>query len=299
MKPNLMILAAGMGSRYGGLKQVDSIGPCGEAIIDYSIHDALEAGFGKIIFIIRESIEKDFKEKFDDKFKGRFEFDYAFQEYHTCFEPNESVPHRAKPWGTAHAILAAQSVTTAPFAVINADDYYGADAFRQMAQFLSNDCTSNIYGMVGYSLKNTLSDNGSVSRGVCQVDSAGFLSAVNERTSIKREQGIIAYQDGNDTIPLPDNTIVSMNFWGFHPSIFDYLKTRFKSFVEETRDNPKSEFFIPMPVDEMIKKQLIQLKVMESRDKWYGVTYQEDKEIVQQAFRNLIDAGIYPEQLWK
>ena len=299
MKPNLMILAAGMGSRYGGLKQVDSIGPTGEAIIDYSIYDAIEAGFGKIIFIIRESIEADFKAKFEAKFKGRFEFDYAFQEYHTGFGENETIPHRAKPWGTAHAIMAAEAVTTAPFAVINADDYYGADAFRQMAKFLTHECNPTQYGMVGYFLNNTLSDNGSVSRGVCQVDADGFLTTVNERTSIKKEQGVIAYQEGTESIPLPDNTIVSMNFWGFHPSIFDYLRPRFKTFVQETKDNPKSEFFIPMPVDEMIKQQLIKLKVMESQDKWYGVTYQEDKDIVQAAFRNLIDAGIYPEPLWK
>jgi len=298
MKPNLMILAAGMGSRYGGLKQVDSIGPGGEAIIEYSIYDALNAGFGKVIFIIREHIEKDFKEKFEAKFKGKFDYEFAFQEYNTGFEANDIIPERAKPWGTAHAILSAASVTDAPFAVINADDYYGVEAFQQMADFLTKYCNPTNYGMVGYILNNTLSENGSVSRGVCSVDNKGNLATVIERTSIEKVDDIIQYKDEIGSHNLPDNTIVSMNFWGFHPSIFDYLKPRFKSFVAETKHNPKSEFFIPLPVDEMIKKNLITLKVMESHDKWYGVTYQEDKPIVQEAFIQLIENGVYPNPLW-
>ena len=298
MKPNLMILAAGMGSRYGGLKQVDSIGPSGEAIIEYSIYDALKAGFGKIIFIIRESIESDFRAKFEAKFKGKFEYEFAFQEFNTGFEIGEEIPERAKPWGTAHAIMAAESVTDAPFAVINADDYYGVEAFQQMADFLKKDCSEKKYGMVGYILNNTLSENGSVSRGVCSVNEHGNLAEVNERTSIAKVNDEIQYQDANGSHFLPDNTIVSMNFWGFHPSLFDYLKVRFKEFVKETANNPKSEFFIPLPVDEMIKKGLMELKVMESNDKWYGVTYQEDKPIVQAAFKNLIEKGVYPNPLW-
>ncbi|MBK8723091.1 MAG: nucleotidyltransferase [Saprospiraceae bacterium] len=298
MKPNLMILAAGMGSRYGGLKQVDSIGPSGEAIIEYSIYDALKAGFGKIIFIIRESIESDFRAKFEAKFKGKFEYEFAFQEFNTGFEKEEEIPERAKPWGTAHAIMAAESVTDAPFAVINADDYYGVEAFQQMADFLKKDCSEKKYGMVGYILNNTLSENGSVSRGVCSVNEQGNLAEVNERTSIAKVNDEIQYQDANGSHFLPDNTIVSMNFWGFHPSLFDYLKVRFKEFVKETANNPKSEFFIPLPVDEMIKKGLMELKVMESNDKWYGVTYQEDKPIVQAAFKNLIEKGVYPNPLW-
>ena len=298
MKPNLMILAAGMGSRYGGLKQVDSIGPSGEAIIEYSIYDALKAGFGKIIFIIRESIESDFRAKFEAKFKGKFEYEFAFQEFNTGFEKGEEIPERAKPWGTAHAIMAAESVTDAPFAVINADDYYGVEAFQQMADFLKKDCSEKKYGMVGYILNNTLSENGSVSRGVCSVNEHGNLAEVNERTSIAKVNDEIQYQDANGSHFLPDNTIVSMNFWGFHPSLFDYLKVRFKEFVKETANNPKSEFFIPLPVDEMIKKGLMELKVMESNDKWYGVTYQEDKPIVQAAFKNLIEKGVYPNPLW-
>ena len=298
MKPNLMILAAGMGSRYGGLKQVDSIGPSGEAIIEYSIYDALKAGFGKIIFIIRESIESDFRAKFEAKFKGKFEYEFAFQEFNTGFEKGEEIPERAKPWGTAHAIMAAETVTDAPFAVINADDYYGVEAFQQMADFLKKDCSEKKYGMVGYILNNTLSENGSVSRGVCSVNEHGNLAEVNERTSIAKVDNEIQYQDANGSHFLPDNTIVSMNFWGFHPSLFDYLKVRFKEFVKETANNPKSEFFIPLPVDEMIKKGLMELKVMESNDKWYGVTYQEDKPIVQAAFKNLIEKGVYPNPLW-
>jgi len=298
MKPNLMILAAGMGSRYGGLKQVDSIGPSGEAIIEYSIYDALKAGFGKIIFIIRESIESDFRAKFEAKFKGKFEYEFAFQEFNTGFEKGDEIPERAKPWGTAHAIMAAETVTEAPFAVINADDYYGVEAFQQMADFLKKDCTEKKYGMVGYILNNTLSENGSVSRGVCSVNKQGNLAEVNERTSIAKVNDEIHYQDANGSHFLPDNTIVSMNFWGFHPSLFDYLKVRFKEFVKETANNPKSEFFIPLPVDEMIKKGLMELKVMESNDKWYGVTYQEDKPIVQAAFKNLIEKGVYPNPLW-
>ena len=293
-----MILAAGMGSRYGGLKQVDSIGPSGEAIIEYSIYDALKAGFGKIIFIIRESIESDFRAKFEAKFKGKFKYEFAFQEFSTGFEKGEEIPERAKPWGTAHAIMAAESVTNAPFAVINADDYYGVEAFQQMADFLKKDCSEKKYGMVGYILNNTLSENGSVSRGVCSVNEHGNLAEVNERTSIAKVDNEIQYQDANGSHFLPDNTIVSMNFWGFHPSLFDYLKVRFKEFVKETANNPKSEFFIPLPVDEMIKKGLMELKVMESNDKWYGVTYQEDKPIVQAAFKNLIEKGVYPNPLW-
>lgn len=293
-----MILAAGMGSRYGGLKQVDSIGPHGEAIIEYSIYDAIRAGFGKVVFIIRKSIEADFKEKFESKFKGKIDFDYAYQEFDTALEHLDVLPERSKPWGTAHAMLAGVGVVDAPFAVINADDYYGVDAFKKMNDFLVGECSPSMQGMVGYILSNTLSDNGSVSRGVCTAKE-GYLAEINERTNIERKNGTIYYTDKGEDYPLSDDTVVSMNFWGFHPSILDAFKSLFHEFVDKNKDNPKSEFFIPLPVDYLIQNGTIQLKVMTSNDKWYGVTYQEDKPEVQAAFATLTENKVYPDHsLW-
>ncbi len=298
MKPNLMILAAGMGSRYGGLKQVDGVGPSNEAIIEYSVYDAIRAGFGKVIFVIRKSIEADFKEKFKGKFEGKIEVVYAFQEMDSCTEGVENVPERTKPWGTSHAVLAAEDQVDAPFAVINADDYYGVEAFRQIADFLTNEARSDHYGMVGYILNNTLSDNGSVSRGVCATDEHDYLSSVTERTKIEKKESIIYFEDEQGSHSLAENTVVSMNFFGFHPSIFKPLRTQFHAFIAANRDKPKGEFFIPLTVDALIKSGEITMKVLTSNDKWYGVTYQEDKPVVQEAFQRLVDNKLYPSPLW-
>ena len=298
MKPNLMILAAGMGSRYGGLKQVDGVGPSNEAIIEYSVYDAIRAGFGKVIFVIRKSIEADFKEKFKGKFEGKIEVVYAFQEMDSCTEGVENIPERTKPWGTSHAVLAAESQVDAPFAVINADDYYGVEAFRQIADFLTNEARADHYGMVGYILNNTLSDNGSVSRGVCATDDHDYLSSVTERTKIEKKEGIIYFEDEQGSHSLAENTVVSMNFFGFHPSIFKPLRTQFHAFIAANRDKPKGEFFIPLTVDALIKSGEITMKVLTSNDKWYGVTYQEDKPVVQEAFQRLVDNKLYPSPLW-
>lgn len=295
MKPTLLILAAGIGSRYGGLKQVDSIGPHGEAIIEYSIFDAIRSGFGKVVFVIRHSIEADFKAKFGGKFDGKIEIDYVYQEFDTPIEGLESLPHREKPWGTGHAVLVAEHAIQEPFAIINADDFYGITAYPAMADFLINNCTPDHYAMIGYILKNTLSDNGSVSRGVCEMN-GNTLTAINETHKIERINGQIQSESG---APLADTTLVSMNFFGFHQTVFPALRESFIHFVEENRDNPKAEFYIPLFVTQQIRAGKLQMTVIPNEEQWYGVTYREDKEVVQQAFTALTEAGKYPQGLWK
>ena len=298
-KPTLMILAAGMGSRYGGLKQMDGFGASGAAIIEYSIYDAIRAGFGKVVFIIREHFADAFKARFAGKFEDKIEVVYAFQEFHTPIKGIESVPVREKPWGTGHAMLAGEAVTTEPFLVINADDYYGMKAFEQMADFLMNRCTPDNYSLVAYQLPKTLSDNGSVARGVCDVDDAGNLTGMNERTKILRaDDGVIYYYEGDDRTVLPENTVVSMNYWGFHPSVFERFRTQFRRFLVDNADSPKAEFFIPLPVNDLIQRNIVEFEVMTSVDKWHGVTYREDKEVVEAAFVALHELGLYPEELW-
>lgn len=300
MKPTLLILAAGMGSRYGGLKQADSIGPNGEAIIEYSIYDAVRAGFGKVVIVIRKSIEADFKEKFEGKFDKNIQIEYAFQEFDSPIEGISEFPMRKKPWGTGHAMLVAADLVKEPFAVINADDFYGYDAFRQIAQFLKNECTEKHFGMVGYFLKNTLSENGSVSRGVCSVDENRFLTSVVERTKIQREEDDKVYfYDGEERQNLCEDTIVSMNFWGFHPSVFETTRKMFVEFVANNAQNPSAEFYIPNIPNTLIHQNQIDLTVLTSRDQWYGVTYSEDKETVQEAFKALTIIGAYPNGLRK
>ncbi|NUO01195.1 MAG: nucleotidyltransferase [Saprospiraceae bacterium] len=298
MKPTLLILAAGIGSRYGGLKQVDGVGPNGEAIIEYSIYDAIRAGFGKVVFIIRQDIEAAFKEKFGGKFDHLIETGYVFQELDSPIEGISEWPERIKPWGTGHAMLVAANAINEPFAVINADDYYGVDAFREICVFLQNDCTPNHYGMVGYVLSNTLSDHGTVSRGVCSMDEASYLTDINERTKVERTDKGIFYEDTDGRHLLGPDTLVSMNFWGFHPSVFETARQLFVQFVKDNANNPKAEFFIPLIVSHQIKAGEIKLKVIPCNDQWYGVTYQEDKAPVKAAFREFIDQGIYPEALW-
>jgi NDP-sugar pyrophosphorylase family protein len=299
MKPTLLILAAGMGSRYGGLKQADSLGPSGEAIIEYSIYDAIRSGFGKVVVVIRKNIEQDFKDKFGGKFDDKIKVVYAFQELDSPIEGITEFPERKKPWGTGHAMLVAQHLIQEPFAVINADDFYGFDAFKQIADFLSMHCTPTKYCMVGYKIKNTLSENGSVSRGVCNVDKHHHLTTVTERTKIARDEaGIINFHDEDKQIPLSEDTVVSMNFWGFHPNAFEATRLLFIDFVKNNADKPTSEFYIPSIANHQIDTANVKLTVLTSSDQWYGVTYQEDKQSVQNALWALTTIGAYPGSLW-
>ena len=298
MKPTLLVLAAGMGSRYGGLKQLDEVGPNGETIIDYSVYDAIRAGFGKIVFVIRENIEEAFKEKISDKFKENVEVQFAFQEMNTKIEGIDEMPERLKPWGTGHAVLVAKDLINEPFAVVNADDYYGIDAFQKMADFLSNDCDEENYSMVGFQLKNTISENGTVSRGICSTDENGYLTTVTERTSIRRIEDIICYQEDEVNYLVDDDTVVSMNLWGFHHNVFEHSRTMFIDFVKNNLENPKSEFYIPLVVNDLLQSDSIKLKVLTSTEKWYGVTYKEDKNDVVAAMQRLHEGGKYPKALW-
>lgn len=299
-KPILVILAAGMGSRYGGLKQIDGVGPADEGIIEYSIYDAIRAGFGKVVFVIRKDIEEDFKDKFAGKFNDRIETAYVFQEMDSMLPTGVDGSRREKPWGTAHAMLVAETATDAPFAVINADDYYGMEAFQTMADFLNKECAPDYYSMIGYYLYNTLSDHGHVNRGVADMDADQHLTEVTERLKIERGQNGVSYQGENDErVPLAEDSLVSMNFWGFHPSIFTHTKKLFHQFARDNEDNPRAEFLIPEVVDHLIKSEQARVKVLTSDDKWYGVTYREDKPAVEEAFGKLIDKEVYPSPLWK
>lgn len=298
MKPTLLVLAAGMGSRYGGLKQIDPIGPTNETIIDYSIHDAIEAGFGKIVFVIRESFEEEFKELFNAKLAGKIEVDYVNQEIGKLPEGSVYNLEREKPWGTGHAILMAKDSIHEPFAVINADDYYGVEAFATIADYLSTSITDEENCMVGYRLGNTISENGSVSRGVCETNDNNHLTTVVERTHIEKLKDGIAYKENDKWISLPAETTVSMNFWGFTPQVFNHLEAQFVSFLKAEGDQMKSEFFIPSVVAKIIDEGKTKVKVLESDAQWFGVTYKEDKEKAIKAIGKLIEKGTYPSKLW-
>lgn len=288
-----------MGSRYGGLKQIDGVGPNDEILLEYSIYDALKAGFGKIVFVIRKDIEAAFMEKIGNKIAEVAEIDFVYQEYDTPITGVDAFPVREKPWGTGHAILVAYKTIKEPFAVINADDYYGVDGFRSMARFLTTDCKPEHFCMIGYVLANTLSENGFVSRGVCEVDANFKLLSVTERTKIGREaDGQICYEEAGQKVALPDETYVSMNFWGFHPSIFESLRKDFVQFVQDNWERPKAEFYIPTAVNNMMNHQGLKVSLLPSQDLWYGVTYQEDRGTVSRAFQQFIAEGRYPEQLW-
>lgn len=299
-KPTLLILAAGIGSRYGGLKQLDTVGPNGEAIIDYSIYDAIQAGFGKVVFVIRKSIEKDFKEFIGKKLDGKIKVEYAYQELDKIPEGVKLNSERVKPLGTGHAVLVAADVIKENFAVINADDFYGRDAYITIAKYFKTlDTLSLDNCMVGYNLKNTLSDNGYVSRGQCTSDENNYLIDVVERTHIEKKDNGIFYEDENKAeSKLEDNTLVSMNFWGFTPQYFLELKNRFTKFIEENKSELKAEFFIPTVVNELITEGKGRTKVLESNAEWFGVTYQEDRPVVVESIRKLIRQGKYPENLW-
>ncbi|MEM8584369.1 MAG: sugar phosphate nucleotidyltransferase [Bacteroidota bacterium] len=298
-KPSLVILAAGMGSRYGGLKQIDGVGPHEEGIIEYSIYDAIQAGFGKVVFVIRKDIEAPFREKFDGKFGDQIEIAYAFQEMDSYVPENIDPAKREKPWGTAHAMLVAEPVVDEPFAVINADDYYGQTAFKMMASFLVAEASPELFSMMGYVLHNTLSDHGTVNRGVAVVSEDMLLKSVNERLKIERIDGEVSYlgEDGH-RYGLKDKDVVSMNFWGFHPSVFDRTKKDFEAFAQASEGQPRAEMLIPKVVDDMINDGSARVKVLVSEDRWYGVTYQEDKERVQKAFALMVEQQTYPSPLF-
>ncbi|MEI6752327.1 MAG: sugar phosphate nucleotidyltransferase [Paludibacter sp.] len=301
MKPTLFVLAAGMGSRYGGLKQLDGLGPNGETIMDYSIYDAIKAGFGKIVFVIRPSFEKDFKEVVIDKYKKLIETDFVFQEITNVPEGFTYNPEREKPWGTNHAVLMGKDAIKEPFAVINADDFYGQESFAVLAEFLrAVEGKKNEYCMVGYRVGNTLSDSGAVSRGVCVVDENQLLMNVVERTHIEEKGGTIIYLDEKgEEVSLASNTPVSMNMWGFTPDYFDYSMDYFKEFLNENGQKLKSEFYIPLAVNNLIVEKKVTCKVLDTPSKWFGVTYAEDRPQVVLKINELVRKGVYPERLYK
>jgi len=291
-----------MGSRYGGLKQIDGVGPSEEGIIEYSIYDAIRAGFGKVVFIIRKDIEAPFREKFDGKFGDQIEVTYAFQGMDSFVPSDIDHSKREKPWGTTHAMLVAKDVCNEPFAVINADDYYGIKGFQKMADFLNNDVAPDNFSMVGYVLNRTLSDHGTVNRGVTLVGDDNKLIDVVERLKIGRgEDGQVTYlgDDDGKRHPLADDSVVSMNFWGFHPSVFQVIEEGFHAFARNNTGNPKAEYLIPEVVDGMIKDGSAKVEVLVSDDRWYGVTYQEDKPKVQKAFTKLVEDKVYPSPLFQ
>ncbi len=298
MQPTLLILAAGMASRYGSMKQTEGFGPSGETIMDYSIYDAIKAGFGKVVFIIRKDFADNFKERFGSKLEGKIAVDYVYQEMDCYVDAADIHAARTKPWGTGHAILCASGMIHEPFAVINADDYYGTDAFKKAADFLNNECNEHTYSLIGYQLNKTLSENGTVSRGVCEVDKAMNLVSINERTKIYPEGNKVVYEENDQKKEVPADSSVSMNFWCFHPSIFGICKELFKEFVAANRDNIKAEFFIPIIADEFIKTPGNIIKVIPTSSQWFGVTYKEDAASVKASIDKLIATKVYPASLW-
>jgi len=298
MKPTLLVLAAGMGSRYGGLKQADQVGPSGETIIDYSIYDAIQAGFGKIVMVVRQNILDDMKALFDTRWGDKITIEYAIQEVNVPIEGIDNLPERKKPWGTGHAVMVAKNLINEPFAVINADDFYGSNAFKTISAYLQNGISDSENAMVGYILKNTLSDHGFVSRGICETDKDNYLHTITERTNIERIEGKVVFKDdeGNQT-PLDESTYVSMNFWGFMPNFFDEAEAQFKAFVQNNFENEKAEFYIPSIVSTMMEQKGLKIKVLESTAQWMGVTYKEDKPVVEEKISRLVKAGSYPEKL--
>jgi dTDP-glucose pyrophosphorylase len=301
MKPTLLILAAGMGSRYGGLKQMDQVGPSGEAIIDYSIYDAIRAGFEKVTFIIRKNIEKEFREVFENKLKGKIETEFIFQELEMVPDGISYSSDRVRPWGTAHAVWVARNYIREPFVVINADDFYGAGSYQTIGDYLMQDniVQSSNYGMVGYQVRHTLSDFGSVTRGVCESSDGEFMKAVVERTEIVKEGQQIFYIDKEEgKVSLSGDELVSMNFWGFTPSIFDQFETAFSVFIKENAEKLKEELFIPKVINDLVAEELASVRILPSRDQWFGVTYREDKPVAVEHILKLVEQGVYPDNLW-
>ena len=301
MKPTLFVLAAGMGSRYGGLKQLDGLGPNGETIMDYSIYDAIQAGFGKVVFVIRRVFEQDFREKIVSKYENRIPVELVFQDLDKL-PAGFSVPEgREKPWGTNHAVLMGKGVINEPFAVINADDYYGQESFKILADYLrSIEGTKGQYAMIGYRVANTLSESGSVARGVCETNEHGFLTKITERTKILREEdGVIRFFEGEDKTPLADNTPVSMNMWAFTLDYFEHSEKFFVNFLREHGNELKSEFYIPSMVDYLIHSGDATCRVLDTPSKWFGVTYATDRPQVVAKFAQLVQKGIYPSPLFQ
>lgn len=299
MKPTLLVLAAGMGSRYGGNKQLDQVGPSGETIIDYSIYDAKRAGFGKVVFVIRRDIEEQFRETFVRRLKDVIEIDYVFQELGNLPEGFKVPEERQKPWGTSHAILVTEPKIHEPFGVINADDYYGVDSFRVLYEFLTQDKDDTNFCIVGYRLGNTLSEHGHVNRGICKVSNEGYLVNIVETRAIeKRPDGVFAPGQNGNFDQFTGDEIVSMNLFGFKPSCYKYLNMEFQNFLRDRISDPRAELDIPTSLDKFVKKGEITIQILRSNSHWFGVTYREDKPFVVENIRKMVDAGIYPEKLF-
>jgi hypothetical protein len=301
MKPTLVVLAAGMGSRYGGLKQIDPVGPHGEVLLDYSVYDALRAGFGRVCFIIRRDIEAAFREHVSSRYEDRVPIDYVYQELSALPAPFSTPRDRTKPWGTGHAVLACDRTVDTPFCVLNADDFYGRRAFAVMADFLTTPAETAVpsYAMVGFRLANTLSEHGTVSRGICDVDGDGCLREVVETTKIAAAGGAARWADADGTWhELSGEEIVSMNIWGFTTAVFPQMREAFSEFLAANIDTPKSEFYIPTVVDNLITAAAAQVTVLDTDTRWFGVTYPDDRPLVTASIAGLIAAGEYPEDLW-
>ena len=298
MKPTLVIMAAGMASRYGSMKQIQQFGPGGETIMDYSIYDAINAGFDKVVFVIRKDFAEDFKNIFEPKLKGKIKTEYIFQEMDAYLNGRPIPANRKKPWGTSHAILCTKEAVDEPFAVINADDFYGSDGFKKACDFLNNDCKEDVYAIVGYELSKTLSANGSVSRGVCEVDDDNNLITINERIKIYRENDKMVYEDADGSKhEIPENAKASMNFWCFHPTVFSFLEEEFKKFLNQNINDPKAEFLIPHTADQFIRSKKKVIKVLPTSAKWFGVTYKEDAPVVTENIKQLVEDKLYPAKL--
>jgi dTDP-glucose pyrophosphorylase len=297
--PTLVVMAAGVGSRFGGLKQIEPIGPNGEITVAYSVYDALRAGFERVVFIIRHDMETPFRERIGQFVEKQVRTDYVFQELDMLPPGFVKPSERTKPWGTGHAILRCRDTVREPFAVINADDFYGAQAYRELAGFLRRDGAPTDYSMVGFVLKNTLSDHGTVARGVCNVGPDGFLRDIAERTQIGPKDGVIKYAEGDRWVEVSGAAPVSMNMWGFRPSIFDELAPRFESFLRGNLGQLKSEFYIPVVVGELLREGRARVKVLKTEDAWYGVTFREDLPEVRAAIEGLVKQGKYPPALWR
>jgi NDP-sugar pyrophosphorylase family protein len=299
MNTTLVVLAAGMASRYGSLKQIDKFGPSGESIIDYSIYDAIEAGFNKVVFVIRKEFSDEFKEIFEPRFADGIKIDYAYQELNAFMEGCAVPANRNKPWGTAHAVLTAKNVVHDPFAVINADDFYGKDAFRKAYRFLTERASAALWANICYELGNTLSDYGSVGRGICETDEDNNIVSVIERTKVYRENSHLVFEETGQQHIISSKAKASMNFWCFTPEVFDLSIVLFHDFLYNYINEPKSEFFIPYVADEFIKQGRGNIKAITTSTQWFGVTYKEDKPVVQKCIDRLIQAKIYPKKLWE
>lgn len=301
MKPTLFVLAAGMGSRYGGLKQLDGLGPNGETIMDYSIFDAIRGGFGKIVFVIRKDFEEDFRKKIISKYENHIPVEVVFQSIDKLPEGFTCPAERVKPWGTNHAVLMGKEVIREPFAVINADDFYGRDSFAVIGKFLSElpEGVKNTYCMVGFRVGNTLSESGTVARGICSTDENRHLTTVVERTEIMRINGVVSYKDENgEWVGIEDNTPVSMNMWGFTPDYFNYSEEYFIDFLKENIDKPKAEYYIPLMVNKLINDGTATVEVLDTTSRWFGVTYAADRQGVVDKLQALADSGEYPSKLF-